>query len=82
MAGTRAGGFKVRDKVLTKDPNYYSKLGRLGGSARVSKGFGKMGHERASAAGRVGGQISRKTPKGMVDVEPEPRGFLRKLIGR
>lgn len=42
--------------------DYYVKLGRLGGTAQVDKGFAKMPKEKVSAAGKKGGAISRRGP--------------------
>ena len=40
MANTKEGGIKARDKMLARDPDYYKKIGTIGGRACVSKGFG------------------------------------------
>ena len=58
MSGSRAGGLKARDKNIEKDPDFYKKLGRLGGSVKVPKGFAKN-RELAVKAGRKAGSIGR-----------------------
>lgn len=60
MSGTRAGGLKVKAKNLSMNPNFYQAIGSLGGSVKVSKGFGKMPKDKAIEAGRKGGKVSRR----------------------
>ena len=45
------------DKRLTHGDDYYKKIGKLGGSAKVKKGFGKN-PELASIAGKKGGRAT------------------------
>lgn len=45
------------DKRLTHGDDYYKKIGKLGGSARVKKGFGKN-PQLASIAGKKGGRAT------------------------
>lgn len=59
MAGTRAGGLKAAAKNKSNDPDFYVKAGAKGGKATVPKGFA-VNRELARAAGRKGGQISRR----------------------
>lgn len=54
MSATREGGLKSAKKLKQDDPEFYVKLGKLGGKAKVSKGFGKN-KELAREAGRRGG---------------------------
>ena len=65
MPGNRSGGLKARDKNLAKDPEWYSKIGALGGKKGgidgVIKGFAAMTPEKREAAGRLGGTRSRRT---------------------
>ena len=63
MAGTKIGGLKAKKKNLKMNPHFYQVIGGLGGAAKVSKGFGKMPREKASAAGRKGGKISKRRPR-------------------
>lgn len=61
MAGTKEGGQKAKATTLAKyGEDFYVRTGRMGGSAKVSKGFGKMPKAKVRAAGRKGGQISRR----------------------
>lgn len=63
MSNTTAGGKKVAETNLAKDPDYYKKLGALGGSTVTKntklKGFG-TNRELAKEAGRIGGQRSKR----------------------
>lgn len=45
------------DKRQTHGEDYYKKIGKLGGSAKVKKGFGKN-QELASIAGKKGGRAT------------------------
>lgn len=61
MGGTKAGGIQTREtNYLLYGPDYYKKIGRLGGLKRVPKGFALMTKEKRSAAGHRGGRISRR----------------------
>ena len=61
MAGTKAGGQKAAAKNLAKDPNFYARIGRKGGSALsyLPKGFA-ANPELARIAGAKGGRKSRR----------------------
>jgi general stress protein YciG len=63
MAGTLIGGKKAAAANLARDPDFYKKIGKIGGSApnETPKGFAAMTPEKRSAAGKVGGKISRRT---------------------
>lgn len=37
MPGTKEGGAKAKAANLAKDPNYYKKIGSLGGKANLGK---------------------------------------------
>lgn len=73
MPGNLTGGLRARDTNKKNDPDFYRKLGALGGSAPHSdpRGFasnvvgkdGLTGKERARKCGAVGGRISRRGPK-------------------
>lgn len=72
MAGTKAGGRAAAATNKEKfGSDFYKKIGRLGGQLGHTGGFasdlvgedGLTGRERASSAGRVGGQISKRTSK-------------------
>ena len=45
------------DKRLTHGEDYYKKIGKLGGAAKVKKGFGKN-HKLAVISGRKGGKAT------------------------
>jgi len=65
VSGTKAGGLKLRATMIKKFGSeeawmdYVKERGRRGGSAKVSKGFGKN-PELAREAGRLGGMAKRK----------------------
>ena len=69
MAGTKAGGQKILEANLARDPDFYKKIGAKGGSkSGISKGFG-VNRKLAVEAGRRGGLISRRgTAKKVVEV--------------
>lgn len=62
MAGTIAGGKKAAKKNLENDPEFYKKIGTMGGKKGNTGGFA-ANRELASRAGRKGGLISRRTKK-------------------
>lgn len=83
MAGNRTGALKARDKILAKDPDYYSKLGSIGGSKRLPKGFALMPHEKVQAAGRKGGALSKpysKNPKPLPEHIDKRQAMMAKMI--
>lgn len=60
MAGTKAGGKKAAQKNLAKDPNFYAKIGKMGGSVKGTQGGFAANPELARIAGAKGGRISRR----------------------
>lgn len=66
MPGTKAGGLLAREKNLAKDPDYYKRIGSLGGAKGkihgTIKGFA-LNRELARTAGAKGGSISRRGGK-------------------
>ena len=62
MAGTVAGGKKAAAKNLAKDPDFYRRIGKVGGSNGNTGGFA-ANRELARIAGAKGGRISRRTKK-------------------
>lgn len=62
---------KAAQKNLAKDPNFYRKIGKKGGSNGNTGGFaservgkdGLTGQERARVVGAKGGRISRRPSK-------------------
>lgn len=61
MAGTIEGGKKAAAKNLARDPDFYAKIGKIGGKNGTTGGFA-ANRELARIAGRKGGQISRRGP--------------------
>jgi general stress protein YciG len=61
MSATREGGLKARDKNLAKDPDFYKKIGALGGKKGHTSGF-FADRELARRAGAIGGKISKRRP--------------------
>lgn len=61
MAGTVSGGKKAAAKNLAKDPDYYKKIGSVGGKKGTTGGF-YANRELAKVAGAKGGAISRRGP--------------------
>ncbi len=56
----REGGLRAAEKNRAKDPDFYVKLGKMGGSVKgLKKGFA-ADPTRASKAGRKGGSISKR----------------------
>lgn len=78
MAGTIAGGKKAAAKNLASDPNFYSKIGKIGGSRGNTGGFAykelcpcdfiRTRHYKAMCAGKRGGMISRKNKRNMENI--------------
>ena len=64
MAGTIQGGKATALKNKQKDPNFYRKIGSMGGQKSKTGGFaaGDEGRKRASVWGAVGGAKSRRGP--------------------
>lgn len=71
MAGTTLGGQKAKEKNLANDPDFYKRIGSIGGKRGTTGGFGSKypgsdgltGQERARIAGARGGTISRRNKK-------------------
>lgn len=68
MAGTIAGGKSAAKTNKANDPNFYKKIGSLGGRKTADSGqllgIGFAGDkQRAIDAGRKGGLKSRRTSK-------------------
>lgn len=47
MSGTKSGAIKVRNANLAKDPDYYKKIGYIGGKVKSGGNFGtnKVGED-------------------------------------
>ena len=71
ISGTKAGAAKAKIKILAKDPNFFKKIGSIGGKNSNTGGFasdkvgkdGLTGKERSVVAGAAGGRISKRKPK-------------------
>jgi len=60
MAGTEQGGRNAADTNIRRyGPDFYAKIGEMGGRKKVAKGFA-LNRELASEAGRKGGQVSKR----------------------
>ena len=62
MAGTHAGGKLTAQKNLAKDPDFYKKIGAIGGRNGNTGGFA-ANPELARIAGAKGGRASRRGRK-------------------
>lgn len=64
MAGTVEGGKRAAEKNLASDPEFYNKIGSMGGKKGaadgVIKGFAAMTPEKRREAGRKGGWNGRR----------------------
>lgn len=71
MSGTKAGGKLASARILERDPEFYRRIGRIGGKKGNTGGFaskeigedGLTGQQRAMVAGKKGGTISRRGKK-------------------
>lgn len=64
MAGTLQGGKNAAATNKAKDPDFYVKIGALGGSTKTSKLKGFAANpELASKVGAIGGAISKRRKK-------------------
>ncbi|WP_427007163.1 general stress protein [Pseudarthrobacter sp. H2] len=59
MSGTVAGGRKAAAKNLAQDPNFYAKIGAIGGANGNTGGFA-ANPDLARIAGAKGGRKSRR----------------------
>lgn len=76
MSGTSKGGIKARNATLKRNPNHYKEIGKIGGSRKVSKGFGKMSKKQRIEAGRKGGSAPHHFT--VMDDKPFAEGFNMK----
>lgn len=63
MAGTKTGGEAAASTNKKKyGPDFYARIGAMGGKKGRSGGFaaGKEGRERARKFGAIGGRLSRR----------------------
>lgn len=62
MSGTKAGGEKARATILARDPDFYKKIGAVGGKKGTTGGFA-ANPALAAIAGKKGGSLSRRRRK-------------------
>lgn len=62
MAGTKAGGVKIRETLIKNHgENFFKEIGRKGGSvSRPSTRYFAVNRNAASKAGEKGGRISKR----------------------
>lgn len=78
MAQTKVGGKKAATTNLKNDPDFYRRIGAIGGSKPTTKPKGFAANpELARIAGKKGGKISRRPKK--VE-EPEQRNYLKRIL--
>lgn len=66
--GHRLGGQRTAERLKANDPDFYAKIGAIGGVKGKTGGFasdkvgldGLNGKQRASVAGAIGGALSRR----------------------
>jgi len=94
MSGTAEGAAKVKAKILARDPDFYKRIGTIGGQNSLGTGFA-MNRELAKVAGAAGGRKSSrkgiKTGEGKyrkptvmrytMPVYVAPKPWWRKLLG-
>lgn len=59
MAGTKNGAAQAVATIKEKDPDFYKRIGAIGGKKGTTGGF-YANRELASEAGRIGGLRSRR----------------------
>lgn len=71
MAGTKAGSQKAVATILARDPDFFKRVGKIGGSKGKGAGYqGGFAHPEADPrkAGAIGGRISRRKKAVEADV--------------
>ena len=82
MPGTHAGGIKAAKANLMKDPNFYAKIGKKGGSVFTDKAKGFAANPTlAKRAGRLGGSKTKRGFKWLGDVDEKRGRFVNKVTG-
>lgn len=78
MSGKKAGGLKAAQTNKKRDPDFYKRIGKIGGQNGGTGGFYYMKvngmSDKIAEAGRKGGQISKRTKKvDSTDFSPTPQ---------
>lgn len=61
MAGTREGAAKAKEKNLANDPNFYQRIGKIGGSRSTpTGGFASLSKEEHLKISAKGGRGKKK----------------------
>lgn len=71
MSGSRIGGLKCRDKNISREADFYKRIGKTGGINSHNGGFAKVikcncnlfdhEHTKSQCAGKKGGTISKRS---------------------
>lgn len=64
MSGTKAGGRKAAAKNLASDPDFYKKIGAVGGSRSTTGGFAHLSEKNPKRHAEIsakGGKNGRRT---------------------
>lgn len=75
MSGNREGGLKTAEVNRKKDPDFYRKIGKMGGEKSRGGGFA-YDPELARVAGARGGKASRR---GKATTKQETKNIQREL---
>lgn len=54
MSGSKRGAAQAKQTNLEKDPDFYKKLGSMGGKSKVKKGLAKLSKERRKEISQLG----------------------------
>ena len=65
MAGTKAGGLKAAQKNMANDPDFYRRIGSIGGK-NGNTGGSAADRELARRAGAKGGRVSKRGKKKVI----------------
>ncbi len=68
LSGHKLGGIRAKETNLKYDPDFYKRLGKMGGSTptKLAKGFAAQPKWKVSEAGKKGGATSRRGKKAQV----------------
>jgi len=80
MPGNKIGGAKAAAKNIARDPDFYKRIGQIGGRNGNTGGFASS-RELAQRAGRLGGLKSKRKPAVKVAEQPQPvhKSFLSRF---